>query len=59
MASLAMIITCRPATRADAGDDAGRRRAAPILVHAPGGPQAQLEQRRPFVDQGDMRSPRG
>ena len=25
--------------RADAGDDAGGRRAAPILIHAPGGPQ--------------------
>ena len=45
VASLAMIITSRPATRAEAGHRAGRRRAAPFLVHLVSGVEAQLEER--------------
>ena len=37
--------------RADAGDDARRHRAAPLGVHVPRGPQAQLEEGRAGVDQ--------
>ena len=37
--------------RADAGDDAGRRRAAPLGVHAPRGPQAEFEEVGVGVDE--------
>jgi hypothetical protein len=36
---------------ADAGDDAGAGRAAVFLIHAKGGPEAELEQLRAFIEQ--------
>ena len=51
VASLAMIIDPPARDRADAGDDAGRGRPAPLGVHAPGGPQAELEEGRVGIDQ--------
>ncbi len=40
-----------PGDGADAGDDAGGGRPAPLLVHPPGRPQAQLEEGRAGVEQ--------
>ena len=37
--------------RADAGDDARRRGPAPLGVHAPRGPQAQLEELRAGIEE--------
>ena len=51
VASLAMTITVPALDRADAGDDAGRRGAAPVAVHAVGGPEAQLEEVGAGVEQ--------
>ena len=39
------------ADRADAGDDAGGRRAAPFGIHAPGGPQIEFEECGIGIDQ--------
>ncbi len=44
---------------ADAGDDARGGSAAPFLIHLPGGPQAQLEERALRVDQPGDALPRG
>src|SRR5205807_4970532 len=40
-----------PGDTADASEDAGRRRPAPFLIHAPGCPQSQLKERCLGVEQ--------
>ena len=52
VASLAMIMNCRPETRRDAADHAGGRCAAPFLVHAPRGKAAEFEELGSGIDQG-------
>ena len=51
VASLAMTMTMPAGDEADAGDDAGRRSAAPVAVHIPGGPQAEFKEVGAGVDQ--------